>query len=47
MESSLHLYNLEHEHEKKSIDKNQYSYQDKHESKNIQNISVHEYILSK
>ena len=42
MESSLPLYHLEHKQEKESIDKNQYAYQDKLESKNIHEIWVHE-----
>ena len=34
MESSLPLYHLEHKQDKDNIDKNQYAYQDKLESKN-------------
>jgi len=40
MESSLPIYHLEHKQDKGSIDKNQYVYQDKLESKNIHGIWV-------
>ena len=45
MESSLPLYHLEHRQHKESIDKNQYAYQDKLESKNIHEIWVHEDVI--